>query len=161
MGQQQLLLLVLSAVIVGLAVVAGIEAFDRGERQATRDALVQRAMSIGTDILAAHRKSPQLGGINLESDELNEDEIGRAAGLETKQNGAYIDADGAGEPATCDIDHDDGEEGIAFVDCGSKEGGGFTGGFPAGFIVKVRVDPEAEEKVKVVESGEDVSHDNS
>jgi hypothetical protein len=39
MGQQQLLLLVLSAMIVGLAVLAGIEAFDQGERQATRDAL--------------------------------------------------------------------------------------------------------------------------
>lgn len=152
MGQQQLLLLVLSAVIVGLAVLAGIEAFDQSKRQATQDALVRRTVSLGTDILKAHEKPSQLGSIDLSSDELNEDEIGAAAGLETKQNGAYLSAEGAGEPVTCDIDHDDGEEGIAYVDCGDEEGGGVTGGFPDGTIVKVRVDPSAEEPVKVVDT---------
>ncbi len=62
MGQQQLLLLALSAVIVGLSVVAGIEAFGEGQRQATQDALAQRAVLIGTDIVVAHEKPSQLGG---------------------------------------------------------------------------------------------------
>lgn len=158
MGQQQTLLLTLSTVIVGLAITAGINAFDEGKQLATRDALTQRALDIGADILLAHQKPNYLGGIDLNSGNLKEDEIGAAIGLDTKQNGAYIDAEGAGASGTCDIDHDDGDEGIAWVDCGSEEGGGVTGGFPAGFIVKVRVDPDGEEKVKVSEAGENVSH---
>jgi hypothetical protein len=155
MGYQQLLGLALSATIVALSTAGGIEALEQEQRQATRDALTQRAVSIGTKILAAHRRPSQLGGINLESGDRTEDEIGAAVGLETKRNGAYISADGVGESGTCDIDHDDGEEGVAFVDCGSEE----DRGFPAGFIVKVRVNPDAEEKVKVTEIGAD-SHKN-
>jgi hypothetical protein len=150
MGQQQLLLLLLSAVIVGLATVAGIEAFGQGERRATQDALTQRAVSIGFDILAAHREPSQLGGIDLEADP-TDDEIAAAAGLSsTGQFGSGIPAEGAGSSATCDIDGDT-------VDCGSKQ---TSRGYPSGLVVKVRVDPNAEEKVKVVAVGEDVDHNN-
>lgn len=158
MGQQQALLLPLATLIVGLAIVAGIAAFDQGQRRSTRDALSQRALEIGGDILSAHREPNQLGGIDLNDEDLKEDEIGTAIGLKTKQNGAYIDAEGAGKSGTCDIDHDDGDEGIAWVDCGSEEGGGVTGGFPAGYVVKVRVDPDREEKVEVIDAGENVDH---
>lgn len=79
------------------------------------------------DILPAHGTPSQLGGIDLKGGELNGNEIGAAVGLETKRNGAYIGADGAGESGTCDIDHDDGNNGVAWVDCGSEEGGGFAG----------------------------------
>ncbi|WP_263786898.1 hypothetical protein [Salinibacter grassmerensis] len=61
MGQQQRLLLALSALIGSLAVVAGVEAFGEGRRQATQDALAQRTVSIGTDILAAHKMSSEFG----------------------------------------------------------------------------------------------------
>jgi hypothetical protein len=67
MGQQQLLLLVLATVIVGLATVAGIQAFEEGQSQATQDALIQRATSIGTDILSVYEKPPQLGGVSTGS----------------------------------------------------------------------------------------------
>jgi hypothetical protein len=52
MGQQQLLLLVLATVIVGLAVVQGIASFNQSRRQAAADQMVQTAMDIATDIQA-------------------------------------------------------------------------------------------------------------
>lgn len=150
MGQQQLLILALTAVIVSLTTAAGVEAFSQGERRATQDALTQRAVSIGLDILAAHREPSQLGGIDLEADP-TDDEIAAAAGLSpTGQFGSGIPAEGAGSSATCDIDGDT-------VDCGSKQ---TSRGYPSGLVVKVRVDPNAEEKVKVVAVGEDVDHNN-
>ena len=62
MGQQQLLLLVLATVIVGLATVAGIQAFDENQSQATQDALVQRGTNIAVDLKAQFNKPPELGG---------------------------------------------------------------------------------------------------
>ena len=62
MGQQQLLLLVLGIVIVGLAVVAGINAFEDNQVKSEQDALVNEAMRIGTDVMANYKKPEQLGG---------------------------------------------------------------------------------------------------
>jgi len=61
MGQQQLLLLVLGIVIVGLAVVAGINAFEDNQVKSEQDALVNEGMRIGTDVMA-NQKPAQLGG---------------------------------------------------------------------------------------------------
>jgi len=68
MGQQQLLLLVLSTVIVGLATVAGIQAFSENQAQASQDALVQRATATASDLKALQGKPVQLGGIDLNAD---------------------------------------------------------------------------------------------
>jgi len=156
-GQQQLLLLVLSTVIVDLAVVAGIEAFDQGQRQATQDALTQRAVSIGTDIVAAHEKPSQPGGIDLDENDID-DQPAEAAGLDPLgSGGSGISAEGAGSSATCTVDNNDG---VAFVDCGSESNSRFGRIDPKGLIVKVRVDPKAEEKVKVVEVGENIDTAN-
>ncbi|MCS3628899.1 hypothetical protein GGP85_002845 [Salinibacter ruber] len=65
MGQQQLLLLVLSTVIVGLATVAGIQAFSENQAQAAQDALVQRGTSIMSDVQGLAGKPTQMGGVNL------------------------------------------------------------------------------------------------
>jgi len=65
MGQQQLLLLVLSTVIVGLATVAGIQAFSENQAQASQDALVQKATTIAADIQGLDGKPSQLGGIDV------------------------------------------------------------------------------------------------
>jgi len=99
MGQQQLLLLVLATVIVGLATVAGIQAFDEGQTQAANDALTQRAVSIASDIQGQARKPSQLGGIDLSSD--NASTIANAIGLESASG---IDASGAGDGASCTIE---------------------------------------------------------
>ncbi len=62
MGQQQLLLLVLSAVIVGLAVVVGINMFGESAVQANQDAVVQDVLTIATRAQAWYRRPAMLGG---------------------------------------------------------------------------------------------------
>ena len=62
MGQQQLLLLVLATVIVGLATVAGIQAFEQGSTRAEADALTQTAVKIASDIQAKTEEPSQFGG---------------------------------------------------------------------------------------------------
>ena len=62
MGQQQLLLLVLGIVIVGIAVVAGIQAFAEGKAKAEQDAAVSDAMRIVSDIQAWKLKPTAFGG---------------------------------------------------------------------------------------------------
>ena len=52
MGQQQLLLLVLGIVIVGLAVVVGIQAFGENQRKANNDALINDGIRIASDAQA-------------------------------------------------------------------------------------------------------------
>jgi len=62
MGQQQLLLLVLSTVIVGLATVAGIQAFSENQAQSNADALTQQALNYASDLQAHYQKPEQFGG---------------------------------------------------------------------------------------------------
>ena len=62
MGQQQLLLLVLGIVIVGIAVVAGIQAFQEGKTKAEQDAAVSDAMRIVSDVQAWKLKPTAFGG---------------------------------------------------------------------------------------------------
>ena len=62
MGQQQLLLLVLATVIVGLATVAGIQAFEQGSKRANQDALTQTAVKIASDMQAQAKRPTQFGG---------------------------------------------------------------------------------------------------
>ena len=62
MGQQQLLLLVLGIVIVGLAVVVGINAFSENRTKSNADAMVTDALRIASDIQAWALKPAQFGG---------------------------------------------------------------------------------------------------
>ncbi len=62
MGQQQLLLLVLGIVIVGLAVVVGINAFGENQKRANADALVNDGLRIASDVQAWALKPQQFGG---------------------------------------------------------------------------------------------------
>ena len=62
MGQQQLLLLVLGIVIVGLAVVVGIQAFGENQKKANADALVADAVRIASDAQAWNLKPAAFGG---------------------------------------------------------------------------------------------------
>ncbi len=62
MGQQQLLLLILGIVIVGLAVVVGLQAFERNQEKAAGDAMVSDAMRMIADSQVWALKSPMHGG---------------------------------------------------------------------------------------------------
>ena len=138
MGQQQLLLLVLATVIVGLATVAGIQAFDEGQATATQDALVQRGLDIGNKVLAAHEKPTQFGGTDLSDSEEGTGDIATAAGFDTDSG---IAADGAGENAACDITSTDqsGDNGTATINCGS------TGAESGDQQVTITVNPDADD----------------
>ena len=62
MGQQQLLLLVLGIVIVGLAVVVGIQAFSENQQKANLDAMVNDGVRIASDLQAWSLKPQAFGG---------------------------------------------------------------------------------------------------
>ncbi len=62
MGQQQLILLVLGIVIVGLGVVVGLEAFDENQRRTSVDALTQDVVRIAGDAQAWRLKPATFGG---------------------------------------------------------------------------------------------------
>ena len=64
MGQQQLLLLVLGIVIVGLAVVVGIQAFGENQKKANADAITNDVIRIASDAQAWALKPTAFGGGN-------------------------------------------------------------------------------------------------
>ncbi len=62
MGQQQLLLIVLGVIIVGIAVVVGINLFGSSAKQANEDAIIQECLSIISQSQQWARKPQVLGG---------------------------------------------------------------------------------------------------
>lgn len=62
MGQQQLLLLVLGAIIVGLSIVVGINLFSQGALKANEDAVRQDILSMMSRAEEFYRKPEMLGG---------------------------------------------------------------------------------------------------
>lgn len=62
MGQQQLLLIVLGVIIVGIAVVVGINVFTASSAQANRDAVVADLTTLASMAQQYYRKPTALGG---------------------------------------------------------------------------------------------------
>jgi len=62
MGQQQLLLLVLGAIIVGVAIVVGVNMFSTSAVNANRDAVLQDCMTLATRAQQWYRAPAILGG---------------------------------------------------------------------------------------------------
>lgn len=62
MGSQQLLLIVLGVIIVGIAVVVGLSLFQSKSADATVDTMVQEMMSIMTDAQQYRQKTTNTGG---------------------------------------------------------------------------------------------------
>lgn len=62
MGQQQLILLVLSTIIVGLAIVVGIRAFSENNVKSNADAMTQDMVRIASDAQAWKVKPQAFGG---------------------------------------------------------------------------------------------------
>lgn len=62
MGQQLLLLLVLGIVLVGLAVVVGIQAFGENQKKNNLDQLTQDVVRISTEVQAWKMKPKAVGG---------------------------------------------------------------------------------------------------
>ncbi|MBT8400589.1 MAG: hypothetical protein KJO98_08940 [Rhodothermia bacterium] len=62
MGQQQLILLVLATIIVGLAIVVGIRAFNENNIKSNADAMLQDAVRMANDAQAWKQKPAPFGG---------------------------------------------------------------------------------------------------
>ncbi len=62
MGQQQLLLIVIGVIIVGIAVVTAISLFRQGAVDNKRDLVVSEAIHLGTMAQQYYRKPATLGG---------------------------------------------------------------------------------------------------
>ena len=73
MGQQQLLLLVIGVVLVGLAVVATFAILDRSYNQDEADGLLERALAISTDAVAWKSKNDPFAGGNQSYERLATD----------------------------------------------------------------------------------------
>ena len=102
MGQQQLLLLVLATVIVGLATVAGIQAFDQGQTRANLDANTQTAVKIASDAQAKIKEPSQFGGYDDNMTDATGNINLEELGYETN-GGKYETTDGS-----CTMNNDDG-----------------------------------------------------
>jgi len=62
MGQQQLLLIVLGVIIVGIAVVVGINVFTASSLEANKSALISDLQTIGSMAQQYYRKPAAMGG---------------------------------------------------------------------------------------------------
>jgi len=95
MGQQQLLLLVLGIVIVGLAVVVGIQAFSENQKQANADQMVNDSIRIASDAQAWKLKPSAFGGGASATNWTGLDfgQMGYAVGDEGLHTGTAAEAD--------------------------------------------------------------------
>lgn len=99
MGQQQLLLLVLGIVIVGLAVVVGIQAFDENQKKANLDGLINDGVRIASDVQTWSLKPQIFGGPGTGEDwgDATFTRIGYTVendGTYVTPNGTFVLADG-------------------------------------------------------------------
>lgn len=68
MGQQQLLLIVLGVIIVGVAIVAGIGMFSANAEESVKDELVNQCVVIGAHAQEMYKKPVAMGGLGLAFD---------------------------------------------------------------------------------------------
>jgi len=62
MGQQQLLLIVLGVIIVGIAIVAGIKIFETQSEESTKDEIVAHCVNIASHAQQYFKKPKEMGG---------------------------------------------------------------------------------------------------
>jgi hypothetical protein len=98
MGQQQLLLLVLSAIIVGTSIVVGINMFGASAYSANRESVIEDAATIGARAQEWYRKPTVLGGGGRTFDLLTDVRL-HLGFPDSTANGTYTIA-GSGQSAT-------------------------------------------------------------
>lgn len=93
MGQQQLLLLALSAIIVGLSIVVGFNMFSENAAQANLDAVTNDVLSIASRAHSWARKPTAFLGGGGKFDDLTFDKIGYSSTVDAlafeNENGNY------------------------------------------------------------------------
>jgi hypothetical protein len=100
MGTQQLLLIVLGVIIVGIAVVVGINIFGTNAEQANKDAITQDCLRIAAAAQGFFRKPTMLGGGNNDFTGIDIEDCGMSddgTGAGVNVNGTYTITTAAGD----------------------------------------------------------------
>jgi len=92
MGQQQLLLLTLAAILVGIGVLLGINMFQENAAQANLDAVIQRSLTIGSQAQAWHKRPTAMGGGGQSFTGFDLTDLGFAAAGDTTEDGTFSSA---------------------------------------------------------------------
>lgn len=87
MGQQQLLLIVLGVIVVGIAVVVGISLFNANSQSANRDAVIADLNNLSAMALQYYRKPKSMAG---GSNTFTGFDSTKVSGLTTTANGHYV-----------------------------------------------------------------------
>ena len=107
MGQQQLLLIVLGVIVVGIAVVVGINLFNANAEEANKDGIVSDATNLGAMAQQFYKKPASMGGGSNTFTGWDQDWVDNT-GLDSTANGTYTIGSGAqavtitGDPHTID-----------------------------------------------------------
>jgi hypothetical protein len=89
MGQQQLLLIVLGVILVGVAVVLGIQYFGVGAEEGAKDELVAHSLTVGANAQQWFKKPAAMGGGDNTFTGFTTHYANNLTGLHTSTNGAY------------------------------------------------------------------------
>jgi len=89
MGQQQLLLLVLAAIFVGIAVLLGISMFQDNAAQANLDAVIQRCLNLGAQSQAWYKRPTAMGGGGQSFTGFDLAALGYSAAGDTTEDGIF------------------------------------------------------------------------
>ena len=95
MGSQQLLLIVLGVIIVGIAVVVGISIFGSNADQANKDAVTQDILRMASQAQGYYRKPTMLGGGGNSFSGIDLNDLGFAGSNSNNANGDYAVSGGA------------------------------------------------------------------
>ncbi len=110
MGQQQLLLIVLGVIIVGIAVVVGINIFTASSSQANRDAVIADLTNLTSLAHQHYRKPTALGGGGTEFTGWTV-----PASLDTTGNGVYTATVAAQTVTIVGVGNEKGNDGTSAV----------------------------------------------
>ena len=92
MGQQQLLLIVLGVIIVGIAVVVGINLFNANAEESAKDGIVSDCTNLGAMAQQFYKKPVSMGGGGNAFSDVNGHPTGWTipTNLDTTANGTYV-----------------------------------------------------------------------
>lgn len=93
MGQQQLLLIVLGVILVGVAVVLGIQYFSVGAEEGAKDELVAHSITIGSNAQQWFKKPVAMGGGGNSFLGFVQHYTNNLTALHSSTNGQYLPAD--------------------------------------------------------------------
>ena len=89
MGQQQLLLLIIGVVLVGLAVVAGMTAFHEASRKDEADSLVSHTLDVATSAYYWKSRNDPFAGGDQSYERLGTDGMGQLAMERDRMRGLF------------------------------------------------------------------------